>query len=328
MPGTRSSPILVGRAAELSLLEGALRRASDGEPAIVLIGGDAGLGKSRLVAEFGEGARQAGARVLVGACLDLGGEGLPYGPFLEVLRNLGEELSPADLSQLLGDIAVELVGVAPGFARFLQPREDGAGPVPAALAASSPGPADQARLFELTLALIERLSSERPLVVALEDLHWSDPATRDLLVFLVRNLRRGRVLLIGTFRTDDLERGDPLLVRLAELGRHANVERLELPPLGLEEQRKQLAGILGRRVTRDLAERIHVRSGGNPFFAEELLAGETIGSGLPTLDAGDDRRARAGADDALPTSLREILAGRIASLSDAGRRILRIAAVA
>jgi DNA-binding NarL/FixJ family response regulator len=328
MPGTRSSPILVGRAAELSLLEGALRRASEGEPAIVLIGGDAGLGKSRLVAEFGEGARQAGARVLVGACLDLGGEGLPYGPFLEVLRNLGEELSPADLSQLLGDIAVELVGVAPGFARFLQPREDAAGPVPAALAASSPGPADQARLFELTLALIERLSSERPLVVALEDLHWSDPATRDLLVFLVRNLRRGRVLLIGTFRTDDLERGDPLLVRLAELGRHANVERLELPPLGLEEQRKQLAGILGRRVTRDLAERIHVRSGGNPFFAEELLAGETIGSGLPTLDAGDDRRARAGADDALPTSLREILAGRIASLSDAGRRILRIAAVA
>ncbi len=328
MPGTRSSPILVGRAAELSLLEGALRRASSGEPEIVLIGGDAGLGKSRLVAEFGETARQAQARVLVGACLDLGGEGLPYGPFLEVLRNLGEDLSPAELGELLGDIAVELVTVAPGFARFLQPREDVADPIPAGSTSTSPGPADQARLFELTLALLERLSADRPLVVALEDLHWSDTATRDLLVFLVRNLRRGRVLLIGTFRTDDLERGDPLLVRLAEIGRHANVERIELRPFGLEEQRKQLAGIVGRRVTRDLAERIHARSGGNPFFAEELLAGEAVGSTVPTIEDDDGHDGRMDAGDALPTSLREILAGRIASLSDAGRRILRIAAVA
>ena len=316
MPGTLSSPILVGRASELAVLDLALRRAEAGEPAIVLIGGDAGLGKSRLVAEFTNGAVRSGARVLVGACLDLG-DGLPYGPFLEALRNLGAELTPAELSSLLGEISSELVSVAPGFARYLEPAASPAESPPAQPSAAASSPADQARLFELTLALLDRLSVERPLVLVLEDLHWSDPATRDLIAFLARNLRRERVMLLGTFRTDDLERGHPLLVRLAETARYSNVERLDLRPLDLEEQREQLAGILGRPPSRGLAERIHARSEGNPFFAEELVAGD-LGA------ASDPDRDRT----TIPRSLHDIMLGRVADLGDAAQRVLRAASVA
>ncbi len=226
MPGTLSSPILVGRATELLALDAALRRAEAGSPAIVLIGGDAGLGKTRLVDEFAAAARQSGARVLIGGCVDLGGEGVPYGPFLEALRSLGRELQPDALAELLGEVGPELVAVAPGFARFLAPLDDSAvaaGAGGAAAGATSPpagGPTDQARLFELTLALMDRLSSDRPLVLVLEDLHWSDPATRDLLGFLARNLTQGRVVLVATFRSEDVERGHPLLVRLAEIARN------------------------------------------------------------------------------------------------------------
>src|SRR5262245_34978475 len=273
MAGTLSSSHLVGRATELAALEEALRRASEGEPAVVLIGGDAGLGKTRLLTEFGEIARANGARVLTGACLDLGGEGLPLGPFLEALRELGLELPPRELRELLGDVGPELVAVAPGFARYLGADDESADPALAAAAAAGTAalgtPADQNRLFELTLALIDRLAADRPLVLVLEDLHWSDAASSDMLVFLVRTLRRGRVVLIGTFRTDDLAGGDALLVRLAELTRRPNVSRIELKPLDLEQQREMLAGILGRSPELGVVRRIHARSEGNPFFTEE-----------------------------------------------------------
>ncbi|HET9522081.1 MAG TPA: AAA family ATPase [Candidatus Limnocylindrales bacterium] len=320
MPSNLSSPILVGRATELAVLDVALRRAVAGEASVVLIGGDAGLGKSRLIAEFATGARASDARVLIGGCIDLGGDGLPYGPFLEALRELAVELPPAELSALIGDIAPELVALVPQFATYLavDPTEASAGapaPAPAPAAAPAPAQAGQGRLFELTMALISRLSAERPLVIGLEDLHWSDPATRDLLAFLARNLRRNRVLLVGTYRTDDLERGHPLLVRLAELARLPNVDRIDLRPLDIIEQASQLAGILGRKPARGLVERIHARAQGNPFFAEELIASET---------GTTERRST----DLVPRSLRDILLARVAALGRETQRVLGVASVA
>ena len=129
MAGTLSSPLSSAGLAELAALDAALRRAEGGTPAIVLIGGDAGLGKTRLVDRVRRRPRgESGARVLIGGCLDLGGEGLPYGPFLEALRALGRELPPDDLRELLGDVGPELVAVAPGFARFLDARDEGTAP--------------------------------------------------------------------------------------------------------------------------------------------------------------------------------------------------------
>src|SRR5690349_14840324 len=164
MAGTLSSPRLVGRADGLAALGDALRKA-----------GDAGLGKTRLVSEFAGTARGQGVRVLTGTCLDLGGEGLPYGPFLDALRELGLELQPAALRELLGGAALELVSIAPGFVRFLdweepggEDEEDDEGPtsraaLAAAVASNTPGSqADQNRLFELALALMDRLAADRP----------------------------------------------------------------------------------------------------------------------------------------------------------------------
>jgi DNA-binding CsgD family transcriptional regulator/tetratricopeptide (TPR) repeat protein len=325
MAGTLSSPRLVGRADELAALGDALRKAVDGEPSFVLIGGDAGLGKTRLVSEFAGTARGQGVRVLTGTCLDLGGEGLPYGPFLDALRELGLELQPAALRELLGGAALELVSIAPGFVRFLdweepggEDEEDDEGPtsraaLAAAVASNTPGTqADQNRLFELTLALMDRLAADRPLVLVLEDLQWSDTASSDLLVFIVRTLRRGRLLLIGTFRTDDLDHGDALLVRLAELTRSPNVTRIDLRPLGRDDQRTMLTDILGRPPAPSVLDRIHARSEGNPFFAEELVAAMAA-----ERDPGR-----------VPPSLRDILLGRLAGLSPETRRVLGIVAVA
>ena len=320
MPGTLSSPVLVGRAAELAVLDDALRRAESGAPGAVLIGGDAGMGKTRLTREFAAGARAAGARVLTGGCVDLGGEGVPYGPFVEALRALGRELPPAELAALLGDVAPELLAVAPGFARFLAPPDGGPTPAEPILPAASPGALDQARLFELVLALIDRLSEERPLVLVLEDLHWSDPASRDLLTFILRNLHQGRALVLATYRSDDLERGHPLLIRLAELERLPDVVRFDLRPLTVEEQRDQLAAILGRRPGRGVVEQIHARAEGNPFFAEEILASSS---------GEDDRAGRAKPGvESIPRSLRDIMIGRVAGLSATAQRILGVVAVA
>jgi DNA-binding CsgD family transcriptional regulator/tetratricopeptide (TPR) repeat protein len=325
MAGTLSSPILIGRAAELAALDVAMSRAEEGQPSVVLVTGDAGLGKTRLVAEFAAGIRARDVRVLSGASLDLGGDGLPFGPFLEALRSLGAEMAPAELARLLGPIGTELAGLAPGFARFVltDPPADAegdgsSGAAPAGLANAG----DQIRLFELTLAVIERLGEDRPVAIILEDLHWSDPDSQALFGFLARNLRRGRVVLIATLRWDDLDRGDPLATLVAEIQRYPTVERVDLRPLDRAGQRDQIAAIVGRRPELTLVERIGRRAEGNPFFTEELLAAENAAG-----ESGDGAAGPSGMAE-LPRTLRDILLDRIASLSEPTQAVLRAVAVA
>jgi ATP/maltotriose-dependent transcriptional regulator MalT len=313
MAGTLSSPILVGRDTAMSPLTAALGRSTAAEPRVVLIGGDAGLGKTRLVMEFGNRAEAGGARVLVGACLDLRGDGIPYGPFLDALRALGTTIGPDALRELLGPVGLELVTLAPGLGRYI-------GASPEAVAAVG-GPAvragaDQARFFGVILGVLERLSSERPLVLVLEDLHWSDPATRDLLEYVVRHMEGVRLMLVGTFRTFDLEPGDPLLAYFANLERLPGVERTDLRPLNVSEQTAQLRAILGRPVPSSLAAQIHERAEGNPFFAEELLAAAGERNGGPA--SGGD----------VPRTLRDILLARIAVTRPSARGAMRVIAVA
>jgi DNA-binding NarL/FixJ family response regulator len=312
MAGTLSSPILIGRDTAMNPLTAALAQAMAGEPRVVLVGGDAGLGKTRLVTEFGARAERGGARLLVGACLDLRGDGIPYGPFLDGFRAFGTAIGPDALAELLGQVGLELATLAPGFGRYI-------GASAEALAALG-GPAtragaDQARLFDLIRGGLERLAADRPLVLVLEDLHWSDPATRDLLDFVVRHMVGIRLLLIGTFRTFDLEPGHPLLAYFANLERLPGVERIDLRPLSRAEQRDQLRAILGRPVHRWLADRIVERADGNPFFAEELLAS--------ARDLDDEDAASAD----VPRTLRDILLARIAVTNAAARGAMRVIAV-
>jgi predicted ATPase len=171
MGGRMASPTFIGRVEELQTLETARRRAADGEPAVVLVGGEAGIGKTRLVAEFTTRCTAEGTRVLAGGCVPVGGEGLPYAPLVEALRPLPEELGVAAMRELAGPSWREL---APRAAQ------------PGRVQAGTPGQVAQPRLFELLFGLLDRLSEQMPVALVVEDLHWADQSTRDLLAFLVR----------------------------------------------------------------------------------------------------------------------------------------------
>jgi predicted ATPase/DNA-binding CsgD family transcriptional regulator len=287
-----SSPVVVGRAAELARLGAGLERAATGVPVAVVVAGEAGVGKTRLVTEFAGRAGSAGAVVLAGGCLDVGDGTLPYAPVAEALRSLTAVLDPAELDAVLGSARGELARLVPELG---EPDPEPVVPAPA-------------RLFGLLLGVIHRLAERGPVLVVVEDLHWADRSTRDLLGFLVRNLRAG-VLLVLTYRTDELHRRHPLRPFLAELERGGRAERLELGRLTRRELIDLIAGILGHRPTSRLVADILARSQGNPFFAEELLA------------AHPDRVE-------LPSALRDVLLARVESLSEDAQWVLRVAAVA
>src|SRR5215472_10114567 len=288
-----SCPVFVGRAPEMGALQAALGRAQDGQPAAAVITGEAGVGKSRLVAEFASRATEAGAIVLAGACPPTAGGLLPYAPLASALRALTEDVGQV-APAWLGDGALVPLGA------LLSSPTLGAAP---ATRAGSPR-----ELMEPLLALVKRASAEQMVVLVIEDLHWADPSTLDFVPFLLRNLRRGRLVLVGTVRTDDLHRGHPLLPVLAELSR-SGVERLDLAPFVAEEMTRQLTGILQRPPAPEVAARIYARSAGNPFFAEELLAADAAGQ-------------------TLPASLRDLLLARVQALSPAAQRVLDAVAVA
>jgi len=263
-----SSPVLAGRAAEAAQLWVAFECARAGSPATVVVAGEAGVGKTRLVTELIGRARAQGALALAGGCLDVGEGVVAYAPLVEALRSLTGAVDPAELERVLGGARAELARLVPE----LGPLEAGAE------AAAGAGALVPGRLFELLLGVLHRLAERGPLLLVVEDLHWADQSTRDLLGFLVRNLRAGVALLL-TYRSDELHRRHPLRPFLAELDRSGRTERLDLGRLGRRELGELLAGILGEPAPAALAGEILARSEGNPFFAEELLAARVDGVG-------------------------------------------------
>jgi hypothetical protein len=189
MGGRVASPTFVGRVEELELLEAARRRAADGEPAVVLVGGEAGVGKTRLVAELTARCAADGTRVLTGGCVPVGDGALPYAPIVEALRALLADLGADAMRGLVGPSWPEIARLVPALG---EPNRSGLSDQVA-----------QARLFELLLGLFGRLSEQGPLVLVVEDLHWADRSTRERLAFLVRNLRRERLLLVINYRNDE-----------------------------------------------------------------------------------------------------------------------------
>jgi DNA-binding CsgD family transcriptional regulator/tetratricopeptide (TPR) repeat protein len=296
-----SSPVLVGRAAEAAQLWAAFERAQAGSPATVVVAGEAGVGKTRLVTELIAPVRAQGALALTGGCLNVGEGVVAYAPLVEALRSLGAAVDPAELERVLGGARAELARLVPELGA---PDEVYAAPEAGALV---PG-----RLFELLLGVLHRLAERGPLLLVVEDVHWADQSTRDLLGFLVRNLRAG-VALVLTYRSDELHRRHPLRPLLGELDRSGRAERLDLGRLGRRELGELLAGILGEPAPVALAQEILARSEGNPFFAEELLAARVEG---------------AGGSGELPEALRDLLLARVEALPQAAQRLLQVAAVA
>ncbi|MEO5939820.1 MAG: AAA family ATPase, partial [Candidatus Limnocylindrales bacterium] len=246
---TRSSPITVGRDGELARIEHAREVAATGIPVIVIVRGEAGIGKSRIVREVIERAAAAGSTILHGASLDLGGDGLPYLPIVEALRTLARTTPPDRLRDLLGPARSELAALLPELAA---PAASDGERAPR-LATSAESSVDRARLFERFLGFLGRLGEETPVVAVLEDVQWIDPATRDLVTFLTRNVSTERVVAILTCRTDDLAPGHPVLAWLGQIAGASGAVRIDLGRLTLDDVRHQLDAMAGRPIENDLA---------------------------------------------------------------------------
>jgi DNA-binding NarL/FixJ family response regulator len=261
MEAGSSTARLVGRIGELERLGAALEQAADGRGSTVLVTGDAGIGKTRLVAELAERARAGGANVLSGRCIDLVGAGLPYLPFADALRHVGG--------------------------------------LPAAPEAEADA---QLRLFEEVLETLQRVAAAAPLVLVLEDLHWADGSTLDLTAFLAQAVGDSRILVVATYRGDELR--PPESLRTA-------ADVIALRPLAHDEIEALLeAAAASERLPTELTDEIFDRSEGNPFFAEELYAASVRG------------------DERLPLVLRDVLLRRFAGLDARSRAMLRVAAAA
>src|SRR3954468_17027720 len=288
-----TSTRFVGRSAELEELRGALAEAANGRPSLAFVAGVSGVGKTRLLSEVERAARADGIRVIGGDCVELGEGELPYAPIVGALRPLARAGDPA-LARLSPPARAALAQILPGLGRGAERPDDEA--------------AAQARLFDGLLELLELLAGAAGLLVTIEDLHGADRSTRAFLVYLAASLCRERVLVVTTYRPDELHRRHPLRPLLAELERDARARRVELKPLTREELAEQLADILGEPPKGMLLDRLFARSEGNPLFAEELLAAGTDGRG------------------SLPPTLRDALMLRIERLSPDAQELLRVLA--
>ncbi len=286
---------LVGREAEAAQLETLLDAAARGEGSTVLVTGRAGIGKSRLVAELAARAGERGATVLSGRCIQLVGVGLPYLPFAEALRPVAESPPLAELAGQLHELA-----------RLVPELADGGSPVPP----PEHGTDSRLRLFQEVFLALERLGAERPVVLALEDLHWADGSTLDLLAFLAHGVARAPVLVVGTYRTEEVAPG-AALQRLAAsiVGARAAVS-VELEPLAADAVAALVRTDCTTPPPEELVDTIVSRSEGNPLFAQQLAA------------------AAARGETALPPALRDMLLADVARLDASGRAVLRIAAAA
>jgi DNA-binding CsgD family transcriptional regulator/tetratricopeptide (TPR) repeat protein len=267
---------LVGRRAELGQLEAALDRAIDGEPSVLLVGGDAGVGKSRLLVAFTERAERREVLVLCGGCLELGDGGLPYAAVTEALRDLPMRVGAPELRRLG-------VGGGSDLARLIPMLRTGDPTSGAAQRDAAMTPTSQLRLFEALLHLLTELAANAPVLLVVEDAHWADASTRDLLVYLAHNLRDAAVLLVVSYRTDDLHRQHPLRLLLPRLAREDAVEHLPLAPLERAAFDELLEALLGEPPGPERSEELFRRTAGNPFFAEQLVQAGADPTGLPDL---------------------------------------------
>lgn len=280
VPRRVSSDHLVGRDDEIqrgrdaldSIVEGTAERG----PRVILISGEAGIGKTRVLEEVLLHARELGAVNATGCCVEHGGEIRPLGALRDLvgqlLATVGRDAADAPGSQTDRTSADDRLDRYPDLAPLLGVGAD----------RSSGRGTDPGRLHHQVRRLIADITSTHPLVLAVEDLHWADQATLMVLADLARIGHAARMGLIVTYRSDELHRRHPLLPFLAELEHAARPERIELAPLS-DDQITQLAGsILGHSVGAEAGTTLARRSGGNPFYAEELLASTAADAQLPT----------------------------------------------
>jgi len=289
-----SSPQLVGREIEIERLIGALEAIEESRPTVILIVGEAGVGKTRLAREAARSAAERGMLVLRGECVELSGGEFPYAPIAAALRDVAPTALEEAVTTLPARSLVDLARVFPDLVSH------------PGLTAPDDEQFAQTRVFAWLLSLFRQLSETAPLLIAVDDLQWADAPSRDFFRFLVRSLRSERIGLVVTVRGDELHRDHPVRRLVAELIGSEHVERMDVARLPREAVERQVAGILEIDPSPDLVTRLFARAEGNPFYTEELLAADRASI------------------DTVPATLRDALLLRVESRSGSAQAVARL----
>jgi predicted ATPase len=320
--GGVSSSALVGRASVLAAFDRTLREAIAGRGRLVFITGEAGIGKTALAREAAQHAAKRGLLVLWGSGRE--GPGVPgFWPWTEALRTYAERVGSGRLDQQVGSVPTELAGLLPelgsGLAAIIMPSAGpGVEPERAALGPSPPpdqagmDAGDRFRMFDAVATLLRGAAGAQPVLVVLDDLQWADAGTLRLLRFLVPDVPRTRLLVVGAYRDEEMEApGHPLRGLLAELATRA--ELLPLAGLSAMEVAALMTQVAGAPPDGDLAAVVHRRTGGNPFFVQQVTQLAVLAPGAP---------------GSVPAGVRDAIERRLARLPQACAELLGVAAVA
>jgi DNA-binding SARP family transcriptional activator len=310
--GPRADGVFVGRERELDALVAALRDALSGRGRLVVVGGEPGIGKSRLAEELSRSAASAGAKIHWGRCWEAGGAP-PYWPWVQVLRACVRERGAEQLADELGPGAADVAELVPDVRQRLPE-------LPAPVESADPQQA-RFRLFDSVAGFLTSASRARPMVIVLDDLNWADKGSLLLLEFVARELAETHVLLVGTYRDIELSRGHPLAHTLGELARERLFERVVLRGLAQDDVARFVEAACGFEPDLALVEAIDAQTEGNPFFVGEVVRLLREEGALTPDASGTPERWSA----RIPDGVREVVGRRLERLSSRCSSTLTVA---
>ncbi len=310
--------IFVGRESELRQLQAAFDAAASGQGSLIAVVGEPGIGKTAVCEQLATYVAVRGGKTLVGHSYEEGSLSLPYLAFVEAMRTYVLAREPDGLRKDLGSGAIEVARIVSEVRERV-----GIEPTP------STGDAEEERwrLFQAVAGFLRNAATVHPIVVVLEDLHWADRGTLDLLLHVARNLQGARLVIIGTYRDVEVDRSHPLSAALAELRRIGSFSRVLLRGLTADEVQRMMGGITGQEVRWSFAEAVHRQTEGNPLFVQEVLR-YLVEEGLIVHEGGQWHRTGQTAPEMhIPEGLRDVIGKRLSRLSPVCNRVLAVAAV-
>jgi tetratricopeptide (TPR) repeat protein len=306
--------VFVGREAELRQLQQAYDAAISGQGGLVMVVGEPGIGKTALCEQLATYVSIRGGRTLVGHCYEEGSLSLPYLAFVEAMRTYVLDRDPDALRTELGTGAADV-------ARIVSEVRDR---VDVELRDTTDPEDDRWRLLQAVTAFLRNAANVQPLVIVLEDLHWADRGTLDLLQHVARNLTGARLVLVGTYRDVEVDRAHPLSGAVAELRRSGNFLRIPLRGLTVDEVHRMYEALRGQEVPWGQAELVHRQTEGNPLFVQEVLR-YLVEEGIVVRE--DGRYVARAPGEGVPEGLRDVVGRRLSRLSEKTNEVLSIASV-
>ena len=308
----------VGREAELKGLHTAFDNAMSGNGSLAMVVGEPGIGKTAFCEQLATYVTLRGGKALVGHCYEEGSLSLPYLAFVEAMRTYVLARPPEALKEELGTGAGDVARIVSEIREKVNLSPTPAGTDP---------DEDRWRLLQSISTFLRNASNVQPLLIVLEDLHWADRGTLDLLAHIARNLTGVRLLIVGTYRDVEVDRAHPLSSTLAELRRSSSFGRVALRGLTVDEVHRMITIMSGQEAPWSLAEAIHRQTEGNPLFIQEVLR-YIVEEGMVTRQDGRwQGTGNTPLEMSIPEGLRDVIGKRLSRLSPECNRLLTVAAV-